>query len=380
MDGRKRPENLDDYTIEDFITTQNGNWPNLDRAFNEDNEHDTATIKKEVSTSKLDTRVNLPEYGADFSEKLPFEEFDNKLVNFCDRLYTNMAAADPDYYDRLEKSWFENVLAKSKKGTHQVVVKPSVESVRSAVMYKPADIPLPFDSTGGLGVTLTLPVNVTDIMVSVLEITERKTRYIENLLLSAASKSIISKLFWSVLIRFYRIQVQNTFNAHANDINRKALDRLLDQLSWEYANFQSKFQNDDVFMVYCVLVSQVVFMIFYKSFQTTKFGMNALIGVTIVLFEWLCGLRPRLDLLKMYPMEKLTGAVLHENEPVPYGLQNVLKANFPKGDYRRNTGNGTIILGMMSGLLDRYCQRTKTSGVGEIIGILTKRHIQRTLI
>ena len=159
----------------------------------------------------------------------------------------------------------------------------------------------------------------------------------------------------------------------------------MNQLSWEYANFLENFKTHDtattkLFTVYCVLSVQVVFMIFHQSFPTETYGINFLIALNITLFEWMCGLKPRLDLLKMYPMDKLINGQLAENDKVPDGVQTILKQNFPKGDYKRNTGNGTIVLGMMSGLLDRYCKNTHSSGTKEILGVLAMRHIQMKFI
>ena len=82
----------------------------------------------------------------------------------------------------------------------------------------------------------------------------------------------------------------------------------------------------------------------------------------------------------MYPIEKLVGGKLCDNDRVPDGATTILRENFPEGDYKRNTGKGTIILGMMSGLLDRYCKNTNSSGTKEILGVLAERHIQRKFI
>lgn len=373
------PNPVEDFRLENFLKKYDYNWPTLRQEVIEDEADDGDDLSVDIETPRLDTDSKLPAYGENFTAQIPFDKFDKVLAEACDNIYVNMAAAAPGYYENRERTWFENILSRSRQGTHKVVEKRSIQSYDNAV-YKPANMSLPFDPSGGLGVTLPVPVSLTDVIVHVLKYTEKKSRYLENLLLSSPSKSLLSKLFWAVLIQFYRVESDNPFNPQSNRANRDTLEKLIDQLAWEYANFQERFKTDNIFMVYAVLAAQVLFTLFHHSFPTETFGINFLIGLNIVIFEWLCGLRPRLDLLKMYPMEKLCGGELKETDTPPAGCAKVLRANFPKGDYKNNTGNGTIVLGMMSGLLNRYCQRTQSGGVGQIIGVLTKRHIQRSLI
>ena len=374
-----------DYNIDTYLKTYDYNWPTLKHT--DENTQEIMDLLDEIPTPELDTSVIVhEEFGKHYKSNINFDGFDEKLTNMCKETFTNKEAADPEYYKNLDKSWFEKIRSRSKNGTYKIVQKRSVLSLQSLNITGPANIPLSFDPSAGLGVSLPLPTSLTDIIVQTLEITEKKgDSLIENLILSSASKSVLSKLFWAVLIRFYRYENKNPFNPKQNDPNQAVFEKLMNQLSWEYVNFLENFKNHDnqtthLFIIYCSLSVQILFLLFHNSFPAETYGINFLIALNITVFEWLCGLKPRLDLLNMYPMEKLTGSELVETDKVPEGAMTILKQNFPKGDYKKNTGKGTIMLGMMSGLLDRYCKNTNSTGTKEILGVLAMRHIQRKFI
>jgi len=279
----------------------------------------------------------------------------------------------------------------------------------------------------------------------VLKNTDRIDSNLKSILLSSNCKSFLSKLFWALLIKIYRIKPKTAFQKIDKNLI-KAYESLMDEVAWEYVNFQEVFveksknsfpDQGKFFLVICGLVSQIIFMMFYKGFPeftgdscfnsktdvfaslrestpasgTTgtshvdiireeeipvteesvqpptktkgRFGKNFLICITFEVFTLINGLRPNLQLLSMFPMDKLTNTnfnSIDDFDLLPHGAKLILKTHFPNGDYRNNTGSGTIILGLMSGLLERYCDKHGSAGAGQAVGVLVQRRMKRTLI
>merc|ERR1711915_767196 len=167
----------------------------------------------------------------------------------------------------------------------------------------------------------------------------------------------------------------------------------------------NEYPNDKIFLVFCGLVCQVIFMIFHQTFSdneknkthrmyqsnhedlnnenqnyTTKFGKHFLVCLTIEIFILINGNRPNLNIISMFPMEKLTDNHFEDDDfdHLPFGAKKMLSVHFPNANFKNNSGNGTIVLGLMSGLLERYCQKNQSGGVGQAVGVLVKRKMRRT--
>ena len=56
----------------------------------------------------------------------------------------------------------------------------------------------------GLGLCPSLPVNLVDTILEVLDATDGKKRNLEELMLSGKSKSFLLKLFYACLVKLYR--------------------------------------------------------------------------------------------------------------------------------------------------------------------------------
>ena len=151
------------------------NWPTLKVTDPETREE--TDLLSEIEVPEVERLPELPKFSQDFHDGVNFDGFSNKLTEMCRQMFTNEAAADPDYYTNLERSWFERIRSRSKNGTYQLVQKRSVLSMQSldSLVSNPTNIPLSFDPNAGLGVSLPLPVSLTDIIVRVLEITEKRS-------------------------------------------------------------------------------------------------------------------------------------------------------------------------------------------------------------
>ena len=176
----------------------------------------------------------------------------------------------------------------------------------------------------------------------------------------------------------YRLEPQNPFEK-TDPLILKSYNDLMQQLAWEYVNLQAEFLNNETRLVFCSLSVQIIYMIFHKLFQKHKFGQNFLTCLNTQIWKWLCGLIPQQNILNLYPMIKLTNGDFPSDD-ILNNYQKSLYKQGQQGSHKINRGNGTIVLGMMSGLLDRYCKDSGNSGVGELIGVLTQREIKRTLL
>lgn len=345
----------------------------------------------------------------------------------------------------------------------------------------PSTIQLPIESFG-LGISPRTPVSVRDIIVEVLKYTDRIDSNLEQILLSSNCKSFLAKLFWAILIKIYKIKPKTAFQKSDKTL-KTAYESLMDEVAWEYVNLQEIFmekfpEQNKFFLVFCGLVSQIIFLMFFKGFpnygnfegETTSrgasfyrptvlnlnnsvrthsknqnqtitlpssmgsvvlddasiiyndnddnsknvslnqetqdlgmtcsttlskfrknsnnsnkgpFGKNFLVCVTIEVFTLINGMRPNLQLLTMFPMDKLTKCKfenIDDFDYLPHGANKILKAHFPNADYRNNAGTGTLMLGLMSGLLERYCDKHQSAGAGQAVGVLVHRKMKRTLI
>ena len=470
--------NPEKFNLDNYLSKKYKSWPNIEKTAKTDldflNDLSNDTNSKPTKINELNHLTYNKEsenqiITKDYNKLLDkIDEKYQKLSNYCQLTFVSIENSDAYSNDlqanskkselgihhRISNYDIDSKESKSKissnAGKKINVGKDHDDSIRIAnsvtnEKITPENISLPLDNLG-LGAKPPLPVALSTIIIKVLEnqqyssynnyntSTEKPSskinkkrqiddlNFLSKLLFSSSAKTFFSKIFWALLIKFYRIKPITAFNKVDNILNT-TYESLLDQASWDYVNLQEMFTqypNDKIFLVFCGLVCQVIFMIFHQTFRdydmcdnekekthrlyqsnhedatsknskdlnnenqnySSKFGKHFLVCLTIEIFTLINGNRPNLNIISMFPMEKLTENHFDDDDfdHLPFGAKKMMSVYFPNANFKNNSGNGTIVLGLMSGLLERYCQKNQSGGVGQAVGVLVKRKMRRTLI